>query len=85
MSSHAALVARGFGKPCVSGCESIDVDEESKSFSINGVRVGEGQVHGSIAYGRITVRARLTTKASWRSRKSETTSTNASGRSVAMA
>ncbi len=44
MSSHAALVARGFGKPCVSGCETIDVDEGSKSFSIGGVRVGEGQL-----------------------------------------
>ncbi len=44
MSSHAALVARGFGKPCVSGCESITVDEEAKSFSINGVTVQEGQV-----------------------------------------
>ena len=44
MSSHAALVARGFGKPCVSGCEAITVDEEAKSFSINGVTVKEGQV-----------------------------------------
>ena len=44
MSSHAALVARGFGKPCVSGCESINVDEESKSFSISGVTISEGQV-----------------------------------------
>jgi pyruvate,orthophosphate dikinase len=44
MSSHAALVARGFGKPCVSGCEAINVNEESRSFSINGVTVSEGQV-----------------------------------------
>jgi len=44
MSSHAALVARGFGKPCVSGCEAITVDEEAKSFSINGVTVKQGQI-----------------------------------------
>jgi pyruvate,orthophosphate dikinase len=44
MSSHAALVARGFGKPCVSGCEAITVDEEARSFSINGVTIREGQV-----------------------------------------
>jgi pyruvate,orthophosphate dikinase len=44
MSSHAALVARGFGKPCVVGCEAIDVDEEAREFSIAGVSVPEGQV-----------------------------------------
>jgi pyruvate,orthophosphate dikinase len=44
MSSHAALVARGFGKPCVAGCESIDVSEEEKSFSVAGVTVREGQL-----------------------------------------
>ncbi len=43
MSSHAALVARGFGKPCVAGCEAIDVDEEARSFVISGVTVPEGQ------------------------------------------
>jgi len=43
MSSHAALVARGFGKPCVAGCEAIAVEEEHQQFSINGVVVGEGQ------------------------------------------
>ncbi|MDE3096510.1 MAG: hypothetical protein KGK07_11010 [Chloroflexota bacterium] len=44
MSSHAALVARGFGKPCVAGCEAITVDEEARSLSIAGVTVPEGQV-----------------------------------------
>ncbi|MHB8378230.1 MAG: putative PEP-binding protein [Dehalococcoidia bacterium] len=44
MSSHAALVARGFGKPCVAGCGAITVDEEARSFSIAGVTVPEGQV-----------------------------------------
>jgi pyruvate,orthophosphate dikinase len=44
MSSHAALVARGFGKPCVSGCEAISVNEESRSFSLDGVTMNQGQV-----------------------------------------
>ncbi len=41
MTSHAAVVARGMGKPCVAGCESIRVSEESKQFSINGTTVKE--------------------------------------------
>lgn len=59
MSSHAALVARGFGKPCVAGCEAITVDEEAKAFSIAGVIVPEGQVitidgsRGAVLLGRI--------------------------------
>jgi pyruvate,orthophosphate dikinase len=44
LSSHAALVARGFGKPCVAGCEAILVDEEARSFSINGVTIEDGQM-----------------------------------------
>ncbi|MCH8994347.1 MAG: pyruvate, phosphate dikinase [Chloroflexi bacterium] len=44
MSSHAALVARGFGIPCVSGCEAIDVDEGAKSLSVGGLEIAEGQM-----------------------------------------
>jgi len=36
MTSHAAVVARGMGKPCVVGCESIKVNEERKTFSVDG-------------------------------------------------
>jgi len=43
LSSHAALVARGFGKPCVAGCEAISVDEDARRFSIHGVTVEAGQ------------------------------------------
>ncbi len=35
-TSHAAVVARGLGLPCVAGCEAIRVDEEKKQFSVNG-------------------------------------------------
>ncbi len=44
LSSHAALVARGFGKPCVAGCEAISVDEHARRFLINGVTIEEGQI-----------------------------------------
>jgi len=43
-TSHAAVVARGLGKPCVAGCESIRVDVESRQFSANGTIVKEGDV-----------------------------------------
>jgi len=36
MTSHAAVVARGMGKCCVAGCESIKVYEEEKKFIVNG-------------------------------------------------
>ena len=41
MTSHAAVVARGMGKPCVAGCEDIRVSEQNKQFSINGTTVKE--------------------------------------------
>ncbi|MGB2696219.1 MAG: putative PEP-binding protein [Dehalococcoidia bacterium] len=43
MSSHAALVARGFGIPCVAGCEAISVDENASTMSVNGLTMTEGQ------------------------------------------
>lgn len=42
MTSHAAVVARGMGKPCVAGCEAIKIDLEKRIFSVNGVVVKEG-------------------------------------------
>jgi len=44
MSSHAAVVARGMGKPCVSGCESIKVDYAKKQFAVGGTVVREGDI-----------------------------------------
>jgi pyruvate,orthophosphate dikinase len=43
MSSHAALVARGFGIPCVSGCEDIRVDEDAHRMEVAGITIAEGQ------------------------------------------
>ena len=41
MTSHAAVVARGMGKPCVAGCEDIRVSEHERTFAINGTTVRE--------------------------------------------
>lgn len=42
MTSHAAVVARGMGKCCVAGCESIKVDENAKQFIADGEIFKEG-------------------------------------------
>lgn len=34
VTSHAAVVARGWGKPCVCGCDDLDIDEKSKTFTV---------------------------------------------------
>jgi pyruvate,orthophosphate dikinase len=44
MTSHAAVVARGMGKCCVSGCESVVVDEKNKEFRVGDITVKEGDV-----------------------------------------
>ncbi len=36
MTSHAAVVARGMGTCCVSGCGAINIDEEAKVFTLGG-------------------------------------------------
>ncbi len=42
MTSHAAVVARGMGTCCVSGCGDIDMDEENKKFTLAGKTYKEG-------------------------------------------
>lgn len=42
MTSHAAVVARGMGKTCVSGCHELTIDEEKGFYEIDGVRVNRG-------------------------------------------
>jgi len=42
MTSHAAVVARGMGTCCVSGCSAIDMDEENKKFVLAGKTYHEG-------------------------------------------
>ena len=58
-TSHAAVVARGMGKPCVSGCEDMDIDENGRVFKVGGVTVCEGDIitidgmHGHVIEGEV--------------------------------
>lgn len=59
MTSHAAVVARGIGTPCVSGCENIQIDEENKVLKIGStVLTDENYIsvdgtNGDIYFGKL--------------------------------
>ena len=63
MTSHAAVVARGMGKPCVAGAQELEVDEEAHRFTVNGRAVTQGDwitvdgTSGRIFAGRATLKA----------------------------
>jgi pyruvate, orthophosphate dikinase len=42
MTSHAAVVARGMGKPCVAGCEGLSIDHTTRRVTIGEHELGEG-------------------------------------------
>ncbi len=42
LTSHAAIVARGMGKPCITGAEGINIDMAQRTFSVDGKVVHEG-------------------------------------------
>ncbi|MDC0899043.1 pyruvate, phosphate dikinase [Candidatus Pelagibacter sp.] len=44
MTSHAAVVARGMGRPCVSGSSEIDINYESKIFKTSELEIKEGDI-----------------------------------------
>jgi len=44
MTSHAAVVARGMGKPCVAGCEALSLDATAGTASLNGHKLKEDDV-----------------------------------------
>ncbi len=44
MTSHAAVVARGMGRPCVSGSSEIDISYENKSFKTSSIEIKEGDI-----------------------------------------
>lgn len=44
MTSHAAVVARGMGTCCVTGCESLHIQEESKTMMCEDIRLAEGDL-----------------------------------------
>ncbi|MEP6574588.1 MAG: pyruvate, phosphate dikinase, partial [Gemmatimonadota bacterium] len=42
MTSHAAVVARGMGKPCVAGAQNLEVNEKAHEFSVDGRKIRQG-------------------------------------------
>ncbi len=44
MTSHAAVVARGMGKPCVAGCDGLTIDVEGKTAKLGGRELREGDL-----------------------------------------
>ena len=78
MTSHAAVVARGMGKPCVSGASAIHVDDQSRTMTVD-ERGGEGRrldhastvrpaASCSAPCPRSTPRSAVSSSSSWRSR-----------------
>jgi pyruvate,orthophosphate dikinase len=76
IASHAALVARGMGKPCVASCEGLAIDEAARTASIAGVPLAEGDVltvdgtEGRVIRGAVELRpagidAHLATLLGW--------------------
>ncbi|MBE3556751.1 MAG: pyruvate, phosphate dikinase [Firmicutes bacterium] len=76
MTSHAAVVARGMGKPCVCGAEEIQIDLAERRFTARGVTIAEGDIitidgtQGCVYLGRVptvepTLSHELETFLSW--------------------
>ncbi|MBK7708279.1 MAG: pyruvate, phosphate dikinase [Acidobacteria bacterium] len=66
MTSHAAVVARGMGKPCVAGASDLNINYSHNEFSVGDVTVTKGEwitvdgTHGNIYRGKInTIQPRL--------------------------
>ena len=66
MTSHAAVVARGMGKPCIAGCEVLQISEENKEVIVDGRKIKEGDwltidgATGRVILGKVpTVKASL--------------------------
>ncbi|PYI55087.1 pyruvate, phosphate dikinase [Paenibacillus flagellatus] len=63
MTSHAAVVARGMGKPCVCGCEEARIDAEARELRVGGAVIREGDAvsidgsTGRVIRGEVPLRA----------------------------
>jgi pyruvate,orthophosphate dikinase len=59
MTSHAAVVARGMGKPCVAGCEGLEIDQAARTVRLAGHELREGDTitidgaTGRVIIGRV--------------------------------
>lgn len=80
MTSHAAVVARGMGKPCVAGCTALIINEKDKTLSVKGKVYKEGDwitfdgANGEVYEGIVpTIEAQITadfaTLMTWADRK----------------
>ena len=60
-TSHAAVVARGMGKPCVAGCEALQINRAAKTASLDGRTLQEGDwitidgTTGNVAIGELVL------------------------------
>ena len=66
VTSHAAVVTRGLGKPCIVGCDAFTVDMEQRFLAVDGRTIKEGEeisidgTTGDVYYGRLeTIRPKL--------------------------
>ncbi|HEY5340795.1 MAG TPA: pyruvate, phosphate dikinase, partial [Candidatus Aquilonibacter sp.] len=70
-TSHAAVVARGMGKPCVAGCEVLEIDRRTKTLRIGDRELREGDwltidgTTGNVIIGKLTLIDAPTTLPSW--------------------
>src|SRR5207302_357688 len=59
MTSHAAVVARGMGKPCVAGCDELTIDLDKRTITIGGQKLREDELltidggNGSVIVGEV--------------------------------
>ncbi|MGM9571601.1 MAG: pyruvate, phosphate dikinase, partial [bacterium] len=67
MTSHAAVVARGMGKPCVCGCEALSINLEQEMLTVAGQTIKDGDIvtidgaDGSVILGQVpTIEPSLT-------------------------
>ena len=67
MTSHAAVVARGMGKPCIAGCTALVISEKNKTLTVKGKTYNEGDfltfdgANGEVYEGVIpTIEAKIT-------------------------
>ncbi|EKD27468.1 MAG: hypothetical protein ACD_79C00711G0002 [uncultured bacterium] len=62
MTSHAAVVARGMGTPCVAGCDALIINKDGKSCTIGGEKLKEGDYitldgsTGEVILGKCTLK-----------------------------
>ncbi|MGI6514290.1 MAG: pyruvate, phosphate dikinase [Syntrophomonadaceae bacterium] len=59
MTSHAAVVARGMGKPCVCGCEALNINADAEEVTVNGKTIKKGDIisidgsTGNVFFGEV--------------------------------